>query len=285
MEKKNSLVSIIITTKNGARYINKAIESVLNQTYKNIEVIIIDGGSTDNTKEVIRPYFIDPRVQYIYREDRHRAEGLNNGIKESRGKYIAILDDDDFWCDQRKLEQQVKFLETHPDYVLTSGGMIAIDDDGRELNRRLPPEKDEEIKKTILFDCLLPHSNVIFRKKAWEVIGGYNPNLGYASEDWDLWLRMGKLGKFYSFHKYFSYILWSKESRTMWYKGKNLKANLGLRKKYRNDYPNFWKAYLLGWIYYFYSFFPFKRMVRLISLKLKNIYFRQQIYKKVDNKN
>lgn len=285
MESRNNLVSIIVATKNGAKYIGKAIEGVLNQTYKNFELLIMDGGSTDNTKEVVHSYLADPRVQWIYKKDKHRSEGLNNGIKISKGDYIAILDDDDFWPDPKKLEKQVNFLEEHPDYILVSGGVINIDDAGREVCRRLLPEKDEGIKKIMLFDCLLPHSAVMFRKEGWELAGGYNTNLGYASEDWDLWFRMGKIGKFYSFPEYLICSLWSQESRTLWYKKKNLKANLELRKKYRKDYPDFWKGYLLGWLYYLYSFSPLKQLVRPVNRQFKNIFFNKQIYKKVNKSN
>jgi len=283
--KNSPKVSIIIATKNSEQYIKKAIESVLNQTYKNIELIIMDGGSTDNTKEVVKPYLADERVRYVYKEDKHTSEGMNNGIRVSTGKYIANLDSDDFWCNEHKLEKQVKFLEEHPDYVLIGGGMISIDETGKELSRRLPPEKDEIIKKFMLSDCLIPHSTTVFRKDIIELVGGYNEHVGYASEDWDLWLRVGKFGKFYNFQEYFVICLWGKQNKTGPIKHKNLKANLGLRKKYRNDYPDFWRGFLLGLIYYFYSFFPFKQLLRPINPKIKNIFFHRQIYKKVNKNN
>ena len=281
MEKKNSLVSIIIATKNGQKYIKRAIESALNQTYKNIELIIIDGGSTDNTKEVVKPYLTDQRVYYIYKTDKNASEGLNNGIRASNGKYIAILDDDDFWCDEKKLEKQVQFLEGHPDYVLVSGGAIAIDKEGRECYRLLPPETDEEIKKLMLFDCVFPHGATIFRKEAWKVVGGYDEKIN-LSWDWELWLRLGGVGRFYNFQDYFLCYSQESQNKRKHLRRQSMEVNLELRKKYRNEYPNFWKAYLLGLGCYFCSFFPRQRWFTsmLIIPKIKNIFFHRQIYKK-----
>lgn len=275
------LVSIIITTKNRGRYIKKAIESVLNQNYKNIELIIIDGGSTDNTKEIVKPYLTDQRVCYIYKEDKNASEGLNNGIKASKGKYIAILDDDDFWCNERKIGKQVQFLENHQDYVLVSGGAIAMDEKSREYYRVLPPEVDEEIKKLMLFDCIFPHGATMFRRNIWEEVRGYNEEINF-SWDWDLWLRLGKLGKFYNFQEYFLSYLIRKQSRTYYIRRQNTKTNLKLMWRYRNQYPNFWKAYLLGLSCYFCSFFPHQKWFSkiLIIPKIKNMFFRRQIYKK-----
>lgn len=281
MKKKNHLVSIIIATKNGQQYIKRAVESVLNQTYKSIELIIIDGGSTDNTKEVVNPYLADQRVRYIYKIDKNASEGLNNGIKAAKGKYIAILDDDDFWSDEKKLEKQVLFLEEHPDYILISGGAIAIDKDGRECYRLLPPETDEEIKKLMLFDCVFPHGATVFRKEAWKTVGGYDEKIN-LSWDWDLWLRMGKLGKFYNFQEYFLYYSQVSQNKRIHLRRQGQKVILELKKKYRSDYPGFWKAYLLGLGCYLASFFPRQKWFTsmLIIPKIKNIFFKRQIYKK-----
>jgi len=281
MEKKDPLISIIITTKNREQYIKRAIDSVLNQTYQNIELVIMDGGSTDNTQKVIRPYLVDQRVNYVYKEDKNASQGLNNGIKISKGKYIAILDDDDFWCDEEKLAKQVQFLESHSDHVLVSGGSIAIDGEGKECYRVLPPETDEEIKKLMLVDCVFPHGATVFRKDAWKKAGGYNEKMN-LSWDWELWLRMGTLGKFYNFREYFLYYLRGEQNVRTALRHQGEKINFELRIKYRKKYPNFWKAFLVGLGCYFCTFCPRSKWVssKLIIPKIKNIFFRQQIYKK-----
>jgi glycosyltransferase involved in cell wall biosynthesis len=273
----NPKVSVIIATYNRSHLISRAIQSILNQTYKNIEVIIADGGSTDNTKEVIRPYLQDQRVRYLYKKDKGPAEGRNNGIEISKGKYIAILDSDDFWCDSKKLEKQVRFLEEHPDYVLVGGGAIVLDEKGRECFRILPPETNEKIRKLMLFYCLFPHGTVVFRKRICKLVGGYS---GFP-EDWELWLQFGKFGRFYNFQEYFLCYLRGKQNRTQYIDRQQcIRLCFGLRKRYRNVYPNFWKAYLFGLASYFYSFFPFQKWFHRVMPKLKNMFFHHQIYQK-----
>jgi len=276
----NPKVSVIIATYNRSHLISRAIQSILNQTYKNIEVIIADGGSTDNTKEVIKPYLQDQRVRYLYKKDKGFTEGRNNGIEISKGKYIAILDDDDFWFDAQKLEKQIKFLEEHPDYVLVGGGAIVVDEKGKECFRILPPETDKEIRKLMLFDCLFPDSTAVFKRDIWCRTGGYSEKLNLAP-DWELWLQFGKFGKFYNFQEYFLYYLQGKQNRTQYIdRRQRIKFNLRLKRKYRNLYPNFWKAYLFGLASYFYSFFPFQKWFHPVMPKLKNMLFHHQIYQK-----
>jgi len=278
-----TLVSVIIATYNKGKYIKRAIESVLNQSYKNFELIIVDGGSTDNTKEIVQPYLADYRVRYIYKKDKSPAEGRNNGIEIAKGKYIAILDSDDFWCDSKKLEKQIDFLEKNPEYVLVGGGAIAIDENGNECYRVLPPENDEEIRKVMLFDCVFPHGTVVFKKKDWERAGRYDTRSEFGfSEDWNLWLKLGTFGKFYCFQEYFLCYQQSKIGRTQYLRRQSQKFNLKLRWMYRKQYPNFWKAYLLGLGLYIASLFPpqkwFSKM--LIIPKIKNLLFGRKIYDK-----
>ena len=285
------LVSVIIATYNRPDFLKRAIGSAFNQTYDNIEVVVIDGSPGDETEESIKPLLTDPRLRYIHQKEaqfgqekeRNAAAARNKGIKISKGKYIAILDDDDFWCEPKKIEKQIKFLEEHPNYVLVGGGAIAIDEEGKEYYRVLPPGKDEEIRKLMLSDCLFPHGTVVFKKDAWENAGEYDENLNH-SEDWDLWMRMGGLGKFYNFRDYFLYYFQSRQIRGIrcYSRREQMKLNLTIMKKYRNDYPNFWKAYLLGLGCYFASLFPHQEWFSklLIIPKIKNLFFRRQIYKK-----
>ena len=277
------LVSVIIPTYNRAKYIKRALESAISQIYRNIELIIIDDGSTDKTKDVVQPYLADQRVHYIYQENKGVSVARNNGIKISKGKYIAILDSDDFWRDKKKLEKQVRFLEKHQDHVLVGGGLIRIDEKGKEIVRHLLPENDGEIRKLILFDNTFAHPTVVFRKSAWESVGGYDENL-YFSEDWDLWLRFGKLGKFYNFQEYFTCYLQGEQNISNLNIGRNLKLNIKLRKKYRNDYPNFWKAFFLGWAYYLYTFFPFRKTFRSLFSRVRRYLFGQPVYKEFSGK-
>src|SRR3990167_10836604 len=106
----NSLVSVILPTYNRSEYLGRAIESVLNQNYNNFELIIIDDSSTDKTSEVILKYK-DSRIRVVKNQENIGfVKSLNKGIKQANGKYIARLDDDDFWTSPDKLEKQVAFL-------------------------------------------------------------------------------------------------------------------------------------------------------------------------------
>lgn len=276
----NPAVSVIITTYNREKSLGRAIESVLRQSYRNIEIIIIDNGSTDGTRAVIQSYANSSKINYIYQGDKERyIYALNDGISIAKGKYIAILDDDDFWCDKNKTEKQVDFLEKNIDYVLVGGGVIGTDEEGKEFVRYLLPEKDVDIKKTILVSNTLAHTTVLFRKDAWKKAGGYDENL-----DWGLWLKMGKIGKFYNIQEFFitytghqrgdpGYIE-KKYGRLKW-----LKLNIKVKKKYRDDYPGYKKALLFCWMRYFYSFLPFNRELWPLLFKAKKLFFSRSIYK------
>lgn len=271
--KEHFLVSVIISTCNRADYIIKAVESVLSQSYRNIELIVVDNGSVDKTPEVVAKLGEeDHRIRIIINKTNFFSRGgsSNIGIREARGKYIARLDDDDYWADPRKLEKQVKFLDEHPNYVLAGGGMIGINKEGKELFRCLFPENDEDIRKSILFDNFFSHGTVVFRKDAWEKANGYDEEIDLPEfpEDWDLYLKLGKLGKFYNFQEYFLYYLQAGQNTFRQNSRRNLKINNQVRKKYRRDYPGFWKAFLLNQASYFYSFFPFKKEFRPIFFKL-----------------
>jgi len=265
--RNNPLVSVIIATYNRAEYIKKAINSALEQTYKNIEIIIVDDGSKDSTKEVINPYIKEKKIKYIYQNNAGSLKARDNGIRAAGGNYIAVLDSDDYWCDNRKLEKQIIFLENSPSYVLAGGGMILIDENNKEADKYLFPEKDKDIRKSILVKNVFVHSSVVFKKESWQKVNGYCGREKPFVHDWSFWLELGKLGKFYNFQEYFvKYIKGTQNSG-----GRNifnctnlqrLKINIEIRKKYRKDYPNFYKAFVLAWMHYFYSII-FKRRKKL----------------------
>src|SRR3989304_595361 len=111
-------VSVIIPTYNTAHYIAPAVESVLGQTYQDTEIIVVDDGSTDNTRTVLTPYM--DRIQYIVQDNKGRSEARNRGIHQSQGEFIAFLDADDLWLPD-KLSQQVAALDEHEQAVLAYG--------------------------------------------------------------------------------------------------------------------------------------------------------------------
>lgn len=274
----NPLVSVIIPTYNRSQFIKRALNSVLSQSLQNFEIIIIDDGSTDNTRQVVGPYLKDQRVAYVFQQNQKVSKARNNGIKISKGEYIALLDSDDYWADNKKLEKQINFLELNPEYLLTSGGIIRVSPEGKEISRILNPEADQQIRQSMLFSCLFAPSASVFKKSAWEKIGGFNEGSD-LSEDWELFLEIGKLGKFYNFQDYFVYYFQGGQNRSNFNRRANLKHNLQLLKKYRLNYPNFKKARLIHFCYFLYSFVPFNKNLLPFFSKIKRLVFGKPAYK------
>lgn len=278
------LVSVVITTYNREKYVIRAIDSVLWQTYKNIKIIIVDDCSADNTQKVIfERYSQDPRITILRNRDNLGfPESLNKGVAMAQGKYIARVDDDDFWSDNKKLEKQVNFLENHPDYVMAGGGAIWVNEAEKEIFKFLLPEKDEDIRKHLLSDNCFVHSTVIFKKEAWESAQGYDKKLG-TSCDWGLWLELGKFGKFYNFPEYFTYYSKWTQNVSNFVTKDGFKIRIKLCKKYNKYYPGYWRAFSLGWIYFLYSFLSHGRSVSPVLIKARTLIFGPPPYKQSKN--
>jgi len=255
------MVSVILSTYNRAGLLKKTIESVLSQTYADFELIIVNDGSADNTLEVIKNYN-DPRIRIINNEKNIGfVKSLNKGISRARGEYIARIDDDDFWVDKQKLEKQVNFLKNNSDYVLIGCGAIKINEKEREIKRFLFPQKDEEIRSIMLFTSPFIHSGAVFSKRAWQQVNGYDESL-YLSQDFDLWAKLGRIGKMYNIKDYCVKLLDQKQSRTNKNIHRHILLKQKIRKKYKKEYPYFYKAYIIGWFIYLISFLPFQREIR-----------------------
>lgn len=185
----NKLVSIIIPTYNRGNIIRETITSVLNQTYQNFQVFIIDDGSTDNTKSVIQS-FDDKRIKYVFQNHSGLpASGRNTGLKQINGDYIAFLDSDDLWF-PRKLEIQINLFEKNPNILLIATNGVFFP---TKLNMKvLPLKKNIKISfRQLLEKNVIINSSVVLRKEVIASIGllDENRNLKYG-EDFDYWLRL-----------------------------------------------------------------------------------------------
>jgi len=199
---KNIDVSIVLPTYNRAGLLQKSINSILKQTFKNWELLVVDSHSSDNTSELMNTLSAnDSRIKY-FNVPKSPIPGisdyLNFGINNSKGKYIARMDDDDVWCFAGKLKQQVDFLDSNKEYVLVGGGVVMVDAVDNVLYKFFKNEKDEEIRNRSLLACPFEHTTIMFRRDLAVSIGGYN-NFKVA-EDWDFFLRLGLKGKFYNFN-------------------------------------------------------------------------------------
>ena len=172
---QNQLVSVIIPIYNGEAYLSEAIESVINQTYSPIELIIVDDGSTDNSKEIALSY---SQVNYIYQENQGVAVARNTGIAKCQGEYIALLDQDDLWL-PNKLELQVEYLNSHPEISYVLGEQKIFLESGIEKPKWL---KEEHLNKQIPAYLL---GALLARKSVFNQVGYFCGDYRYGSDsDW-----------------------------------------------------------------------------------------------------
>lgn len=261
---KTPKVSVLLPTYNGSRFITKAIESVLSQNFRDLELIVIDDGSTNRTAEVAEEFTRkDKRVVFISnKKNLGLQRTLNNGLRIAKGEYIARIDDDDEWIDFNKLKDQVEFLDAHKEHVLIGTGVIMVDENRNELFRFLQPENDDTIRGKMLFKSCFTHSTVLFRKKTVLHFGGYDESEASRHvEDYDLWLKFGTVGKLANLPLYGIKFMLRKGAISAEYKPEQFRRNIGLIRRFRNSYPNFWRALAFGYLrsvgYTFYRHIPF----------------------------
>lgn len=238
-------VSILLPTYNGAPYIKDALDSVLNQSYQDWELIVTDDASTDNTGEVVMEYANkDARISYVRNEKNLRLPGnLNKGLSLSSGEYIARIDEDDVWSDGDKLKKQVEFLDAHPNCVLIGTGFRMVDEHGMRIKDVISPAGDRPLRRAILSYNPFGHSTVLFRKKTALELGGYDAGIRYG-EDYDLWLRLGQKGEFANLPEVCMRYLVRNGMSKKWSKWKQVKFHAGLLLTYGPHYPGLLMAIL-----------------------------------------
>lgn len=191
--KYNPLISVLFPTYNVGEYLEEAIKSILNQTYQNLEIIIVDDCSTDNTLEIIK-YFakIDNRIQY-YRNKKNRqiTYCLNKSLKYVTGDYIARMDGDDIALPDR-FEKQLEFLEKRGDIGLVGTHELNIDSDGNIVGRNKKITNEELLQNSQLLASPVPHPTWLARKIIFDKVGGYYTHS--PAQDYDFLLRMSSLG-------------------------------------------------------------------------------------------
>jgi glycosyltransferase involved in cell wall biosynthesis len=178
------LVSIVLPTYNGSRYIREAIESCLSQTFPDFELIVVDDCSTDATPEIVREYVgRDRRVRYIRHEiNRKLPGGLNTGFAAARGGFLTWTSDDNLYRPQF-LERMVATLQAHPEAGLVYSSLMAIDENGIPW-KRVDPEPPPHL---LLRNCVL--ASFLYRRAVRDAVGAYDPAM-FLCEDYDYWLRI-----------------------------------------------------------------------------------------------
>jgi len=190
LKKGGPKVTVLMSVYNGGKYLREAIDSILVQSFKDFEFLIIDDGSTDSSSDIIRSY-TDPRIRLIKNEENiGLTHSLNKGLKLARGEYIARMDADDISLPER-LEKQVHFLDEHMGVGLVSSSYIKINMAGEEIGFQKVAIENDEIKERLLqFNCFC-HPSAVFRRECVERVGAYRETFEIA-QDYDLWLRIAE---------------------------------------------------------------------------------------------
>jgi glycosyltransferase involved in cell wall biosynthesis len=184
-----------MAVRDGERHLNDALDSVLEQTYADFELLVFDDGSRDGTAGLLRRYQErDERVHVLSGPRRGYVHALNDLLTKAAGEFVARMDADDV-CRPERLARQVAFLDVHPRVVCVGTATDRIDARGRLIGRRVPPVEDAAIQEELLSGHNpIVHPSVLMRTEVVRRVGGYAVELAPA-EDLDLWLRLGEHGE------------------------------------------------------------------------------------------
>lgn len=187
-------VSVIIPTYNREQYLSDAIDSVIEQTFSDYEIIVVDDGSTDNTKEVLRKY--NGKIRYFFQKNNGPSAARNMGLKQALGEYVAFLDSDDIWFTDY-LEENINLLEKCYDLAMTDN-YVDIYTENKKLLRRNYKDRENYLgNESKLYEILFQRFQngfsggigIVIKKSCFSEIGLFDENLKIL-EDWDLWLRI-----------------------------------------------------------------------------------------------
>ncbi|GHB59219.1 glycosyltransferase family 2 protein [Persicitalea jodogahamensis] len=240
-------ISIITPVYNGERYLEETIQSVLNQTYANIEHIVVDGVSEDNTLDIINKYR-EKIAKVIVERDRSMYEAINRGIAIASGDYLLVLNSDDCLADNKTIKKVADYVARYPNYLAYYGDIFKRE--GRKLTKR----KVFQISKQNLLHTqhctLIPHPALfVDRMKSLELVGVYDLSYRYAS-DFDYILRLLESGPVKHMRLFVSIFRIHPDSISA--SGKLDQERLAILGKYQKDHPQWLKSllYLLIWSRY-----------------------------------
>ncbi len=186
----NPKISVIMAVYNGEKYLKEAVESILNQTFRDFEFLIVDDGSTDETLKILEEYGErDERIRVIRNsENIGLTKSLNKAIKLAKGKYIARMDADDVSLPER-LEKQLAFMEKNPEVGLLGTACYEINSKGEIVGDKFHPSSDKELKKTLIKRNPFSHPSVMLRREVFDRVGLYQESIPLA-QDHELWFRV-----------------------------------------------------------------------------------------------
>lgn len=254
------MISVILASKNGSKWIDRAIASVLAQTEKDIELVIISDGSTDDTAARAENWRRkDGRVRVIsLPASIGPGRARDRAIRDARGDLIAIIDDDDVWISKDKLARQKEYLVGHPDCVLAGAAETElVSENGENIKTYSLPQQDKDIRGMFLIRNCFMTSTVMFKKDAYLKTGGFSDM--YLAEDYDLWLRMGLVGTLANLAGIEVAYTVRASSASKKRQLEMYRAILDIVKRNRKNYPNAFKGIL-------------KSYLRVLVFYLKNVF-------------
>jgi glycosyltransferase involved in cell wall biosynthesis len=272
-------VSVLMLTFNRPKFISRAIESIVAQSFTNWELIVVHDGPNEEIAAILKGWEArEPRVRYIRRlEKGNIAQANNHGLRQARGEYVAVLDDDDYWIPRDKLERQVRFLDEHPDYAGCGAGAVCIDEQGRETMRYLKPERHEQIVARALVANPMVHSTFVYRHALAEQAGFYDESLE-GFQDWDLCLKLARLGRIHNFQEHFlAYQIWE-GGGSFAAQRRNTESALRIVRRHGGSYQGYPLALALALGYYAYARTPlwFRKGTFSALSRLKKSIFAQR---------
>lgn len=234
-EKELLLVSVVVPCYNHEKYVKETIESIINQTYKNIELIVIDDGSKDGSVKVIQELADRYGFTFIHRPNKGLSATLNEGIKLSKGKYFSAIASDDILM-LEKIEKQVEFMESNPEYGMCYGKIVYFEDSIKNTSEYSNSNKQGWVFDDLLnYGCFIPAPSTFMRKEVFETVGEYDENLWI--EDWDMWLRISQKYQVGYIDEYLAYYR-KHDTNISSQSLKMYKAEKQILEKYK-DYENF----------------------------------------------
>lgn len=200
MHSSQPLVSVVIPCYNHEQFVQDSIQSVIDQTYENIELIIIDDGSKDSSVDKIKEMveiceqgFV--RFEFRSRPNKGLSATLNEALEWCQGKYFSVIASDDMML-PKKTKTQVDFLEKNINYVAVFGGVTLIDENNKKIKNDIGGGKEYSFKEIILHQYNIPAPTQMIRLNVVKELGGYNPDI--FIEDWYMWLKISKFGGVYA---------------------------------------------------------------------------------------
>jgi len=187
------LVSVLMPVHNGEPFLSDAVESILNQSYSDFELILIDDGSTDKTYEILQQFVqMDPRIK-VFRNHSNLGltKSLSSGLEKCRGEFIARHDADDL-SEPERFACQIAFLRDHPDYGLVGTAVSRIDSERNIIDRPIVIKGVKGIRALIKGVNPFVHGSIMMRKSTVDTVNGYRSGFRYA-QDYDLWLRISEI--------------------------------------------------------------------------------------------